>query len=407
MQQHSQQERSVKDVAERERDIARRLAELRYLTTDAWAQKQQNSQLGELGLDVDELVEDTVEMLNQPKPSKYAAIEMISRTLRQWLYTGIDRDNLRKHLVNAALLQLGVRLLSMQVGAYRIWLNTSANAPNFRRQARGYTDDFEETLRSAPVTLSALNLRTITLALRSWSDELSISATDISGWLEAAIFVSRDLRYLANVYHTRWLWKSVSDRSQIQKEGLRSRGVILIKAIFDSAFRVLSGYGLRGRRFIGSLIVIVVLFATGFYAVDVLSGCQSWWSVNSWVNFITSTAFLVGDGPTTPDMHANAACPGTGYLFGAIGVTETGVGYLLLGIFVSLLYAVIQRRSIDTSRLALPHLSPSQPASVTNITERESVHIESNTTVQADTQINNVTIDPPRPPDTLSGVDPD
>lgn len=370
-----QQEASVKDIANRIQQLAQNLDRERFLPIRQTEKDEQSKRLGALKIEADQIVDDIVRLLHLSS-SRKKVIRWVLYILRRRQFTGIDRANLGIHLVNASLLRLQTRLLITRTDANRSWLEQSVNAPEYRLEVRVATKQFETTLRKAPIALSALNYRTIASAIRSWSDETSVPATQISGWLEAAIPVSRDLRFLANYYHTRWLWKSVTDSHTTG--GFHTRGIFLIKAVFDSAFRILSGYGLRGRRFIASLFSIVLFFSVALDLIDVLNGCRTWWDIaGAWTYVMTSAAYLVGNGPAAIDMRVDAACPAAGNIVSGLGVLETGVGYLMLGIFVSLLWSVIQRRSIDTSRLALPIIrskkEPDPPQIQVALSQQETV----------------------------------
>ncbi len=380
---------NVKEIADTIREVSHGVDKQRFLTRDSDEKLRQSAALGALVRQADSAVEKTLSALHQLPFSSTRFGSWIARVRRKSAYPALVRENLMNHLVNAALLRLEIYLLIIRTDAHNTWYEQSENAPNYRRDVRARTFQFGYTLQRAHTPLSALNAHTIASAMRSWSDELSVPSTDISGWLEAGIAVSRDLRYLANQYHTVWLWKSAFDSHTAG--GTSARLVFFIKALFDVAFGVLSGYGLRARRFIASLLLIIVLFGASFDLVDILASCRSWWNFSDlWKYVVASAAYLVSNGPSAPDATTNAACPGTGYAVGAIGVVETGVGYLMMGMFVSLLWSVIQRRSIDTSRLALPERAPTAPAT-TEINMEENTE---NVVVNAETSVASAIIVP-------------
>ena len=344
----------IEEVNKRLETFTQEYEKVRFLTRDNAERIQQSKTFGELVTEIERIVATITRLLRMPKQGVSRWQSAFFRLTRQRQYDGRYHDHLRIQLINAALLELQLRLLIIRAIAHRTWLEQSTEAPHRRKEVQNATRVFKARIRHAAVRPNALNTHTIAAAFRSWSDELSIPATTISGWLETAIPVARDLRYIANQYEARWRWKSLFDNQFPASIPERINTTFL--AILHTSLGVLAGYGLKTHRFVISLLAIITTFAGAYLAIDIAVGCnRAALDVNYILQYLAfSIQFLLGDQPQNPAQPATDTCKmGFDYI-GVVGVAETAIGYLMLGILVSLLWTAIQRRSIDTSKIGLP-----------------------------------------------------
>jgi hypothetical protein len=246
--------------------------------------------------------------------------------------------------LDAALLELDLKLFSLRWQIAPVGSN-----PPLLQSAERILREFSRRLTDARLRLNSLQYRRASVVLRAWADRLGPAETADIRWLEASAGVVRVLRLAAQKYRTRELWTSVGERSR----GGRSfvgRARLFIHALARSFYGMVAGYGLRGDRFVGALAVALALFAGIYWLLDMLAGCaQAALSLQSALNYLL---FSLGAFTNASETGAPVCATSAGAAHG-VAVLESLLGYLMLGILISIFWTSGHQATVESSSIRL------------------------------------------------------
>jgi hypothetical protein len=260
-----------------------------------------------------------------------------------------DRTELSRLFVIATLLEFDLKVFSARWIADEEWFEQAGAFVSGQRDVTAALATLDERLSNPGLRLATAAYHALAVDLHGWADRLSPEATTASGWLGAADDVSRELRFRAHQYHTRELWAQLRE-PRARRPAAGALFILFLRVFGRKLYGVVSGYGLRARRFVASVVVLVLAFAATYWALDASAGCSS--SDPVWLvgldHLVQSLCVF-----TTVGLIAGPSCTADVVALQRVASVEALSGYLMLGVLISVFWMAFHESVTGISGMRL------------------------------------------------------
>ncbi len=287
--------------------------------------RQQSRHLSHLSQEIDELLPKVNTLLEQTRRNRK----------RQG-----EHKEIRRKYVKVALARLYIKLIDAWNDAALYWDEVDGQVDTTYRQIEKALRSFNADIAHMNSKLDYLCYHLIATAFHVWSDEFSPEAATAAGWLERAPDIGHTFRLRYHHYHTRELWIRAWSKEPfifrsppfpwkiLPLTRLGLFGNACIRLLYEGV----AGYGLRGWRFLKITLSSIIGFGLCYWLIDFLTPhCSP-------SPFPDKVLFSIGVFTTVGNISA-PICPADALWVQRVAMVESLIGYLMLGILISIILA--------------------------------------------------------------------